>query len=245
MKITDSGREYYDTQYHKQEKENPAYQIYDQLRAQYISQMARSCSGPALIVGSGSKRDYSILSSIEPVFAFDLSFEALRKVKAGNNLFVADALDIPVPRETFALVVCSEVLEHIPDIRVAVGELQRVLQSDGTLIVSSPNWHSWFGLVRWVSRKLLGRDITSSGQLYDDWKTYSRYKDELSPEFEVVYARGVWYLPPLHYRHEGLPAWLTKIIYLVYSPIEAILSRFTPKIGHLIILKCKPAIISR
>jgi SAM-dependent methyltransferase len=240
VKTPENIRDYYDTLYRDPGKQNPAYFIYDQLRSEYIGKFAEGYAGPALVVGCGSRRDISIVSDLNPIFAFDLSFEAVHRIPNGKNLIAADALDIPFPSGYFNIIICSEVLEHIPDIRSAIKELRRVLSPEGTLIVSSPNWISWFGLARWFAKKLTGRDITSAGQPYDDWKTFRRYKTELNPEFEVIQSRGVWYLPPLHYRRTGIPEWLMKAIYFVYSPAEFILSRLLPKSGHLLILKCWP-----
>lgn len=240
MKTPVSLSDFYDDFYRQEAKQNAAYQIYDQLRSEYIRRLVKGCTGPVLIVGCGSNRDFSIISNLSCVYAFDLSIVALRNAPQDANLFAADALDIPATNNIFNVVICSEVLEHIPDIRSAVKELRRVLNAEGTLIVSSPNWISWFGLARWLSRKITGRDITSDRQPYDDWKTLRRYKTELSPEFEVISSRGVWYLPPFHYRRIGLPEWLMRVIYFFYSPCEAFLSRFMPKAGHLLILKCRP-----
>jgi SAM-dependent methyltransferase len=240
LKTSPKIREFYDTLYRYPGKENPAYNIYDQLRAKYIRQLVQGRSGPVLIAGCGSKRDFSIASDLNPVFGFDLSFEAVHSISDGKNLITADALDIPFPADYFNLVICSEVLEHIPNIRSAVIELHRVINPDGILIVSSPNWRSWFGLARWLTKRITGNDITSNEQPYDDWKTYPGYVAQLIPEFEVTTSRGVWYLPPLHYRKAGLPEWLMHVIYFFYSPLEKIFSMFLPHYGHLLILKCKP-----
>jgi SAM-dependent methyltransferase len=240
VKTPNNIRDYYENHYRHPAEENPAYLIYDRLRSESIGRLAQNCSGPALIVGCGSRRDFSIISNLTPIFAFDLSFEAVHSVPHGKDLLTADALAIPFRSGSFSLIICSEVLEHIPDIGSAIKELRRVIQPQGTLIVSSPNWISWFGLARWLSRKITHKDITSSGQPYDDWKTFSRYRAELSPEFEVTISRGVWYLPPLHYRKIGLPEWLVRIIYFFNYPVETFLSRFMPNAGHLLILKCRP-----
>tara|TARA_B100001971_G_C18099780_1_gene488182 strand:- start:137 stop:736 length:600 start_codon:yes stop_codon:yes gene_type:complete len=39
----------------------------------------------------------------------------------------------------FDIVICTEVIEHIPDYHKALNELQRVLKKDGLLIISFPN----------------------------------------------------------------------------------------------------------
>jgi SAM-dependent methyltransferase len=49
-----------------------------------------------------------------------------------------DALSLPFADDAFDVVVCSEVLEHIPDYEAALGELRRVCRPGGTLAVSVP-----------------------------------------------------------------------------------------------------------
>ena len=49
-----------------------------------------------------------------------------------------DATCLPFATGSFDFVICSEVLEHIPDDRRAVTELARVLKPEGTLVVSVP-----------------------------------------------------------------------------------------------------------
>ena len=53
-----------------------------------------------------------------------------------------DALQLPFRDTHFDKVICSEVLEHVPDDRQAVRELARVLKEDGTLAVSVPTYFS-------------------------------------------------------------------------------------------------------
>ncbi len=49
-----------------------------------------------------------------------------------------DATSLPFADASFDVVICSEVLEHIPDDKQAVFELTRVLKPGGTLVVSVP-----------------------------------------------------------------------------------------------------------
>ena len=51
-----------------------------------------------------------------------------------------DALRLPFPDDTFDRIVCSEVMEHIPDDAAAARELARVLRPGGTLAVTVPTW---------------------------------------------------------------------------------------------------------
>jgi SAM-dependent methyltransferase len=49
-----------------------------------------------------------------------------------------DILALPLPAQTFDLIVCLHVLEHIPDDRSAMLELKRVLHPDGELLIQVP-----------------------------------------------------------------------------------------------------------
>lgn len=51
---------------------------------------------------------------------------------------VSDITAIPVPDASFDAVMCTEVLEHVPDPIAALRELARVLRPGGTMILTSP-----------------------------------------------------------------------------------------------------------
>lgn len=235
------NRDFYEQLYSQGEPPNPARDIYNQLRIQVIKDLISDSVAPFLIIGCGSGEDLKIVSK-QRTFAFDLSFNAIKQIPKtiGMNLLVADLVHMPFPDDYFTTVICSEVLEHVEDIRLAIHEIYRVIRKNGVLVVSSPNWLSWFGLARWVGEKLLNRPIHSSGQPYDDWKTVWKYRKELHPEFEVEFVRGVWYLPPMHFHGKGLSRSLTRFIYKMFSPMERKLSCILPYFGHLIILKAHP-----
>ena len=59
-----------------------------------------------------------------------------------------DALHLPFPDGSFDRVICSEVLEHIPEDRGAMRELARVLRPGGTMAITVPR----FGpeLINWA-----------------------------------------------------------------------------------------------
>lgn len=67
-----------------------------------------------------------------------LSPEQLRYGNYGKIDYVGDAADIPVPDGTFDVVLCTEMLEHVPEPIKIVAELARVLKPDGKLILTAP-----------------------------------------------------------------------------------------------------------
>jgi SAM-dependent methyltransferase len=88
-----------------------------------------------------------------------------------------DALALPLADEAFDRVICSEVLEHIPDDLAAMAELARVLRRGGTMAVTVPrtgperiNWalsDAYHGVagghIRIYSRRVLEARLASVG----------------------------------------------------------------------------------
>jgi SAM-dependent methyltransferase len=95
------------------------------------------------------------------VVGIDLGFEDVKRTRAGFgtcpdmdpatrrsfSLSVGNALALPFPDHSFDKIICSEVLEHIPDYKQAVAEIDRILKPGGTLAVSVPRffpeWVCW------------------------------------------------------------------------------------------------------
>ena len=92
------------------------------------------------------------------VVGLDLGFEDVRRTRDGFSkcpdldpdtkrsfsLTVGNALSLPFPDQSFDKVLCSEVLEHIPDYGQALNEISRILKPGGTLAVSVPRfWPEW------------------------------------------------------------------------------------------------------
>lgn len=60
------------------------------------------------------------------------------------SLSAADITCLPFKDASFDAVICSEVMEHIPDEKKAISEIVRVLKPGGTLGVSVPRyWPEW------------------------------------------------------------------------------------------------------
>jgi len=95
--------------------------------------------------------------------------------------------DLPVGTDEFDLVVCSEVLEHLPRPvqKPAVRELSRVAAPGGRVILSTPNPRSIHELTR----------PSRDGQYVENWIKPDDLGEFVSSHFEIVERLGSYYLP--------------------------------------------------
>jgi len=107
-----------------------------------------------LDVGCGSGRHACAVYRLEGVVVVgaDLSYDDVQKAKKGLEFHdalgehgggvwgvnVADITHLPFGDNCFDLVICAEVLEHIPDESSAISEILRVLKPGKNLVVSVP-----------------------------------------------------------------------------------------------------------
>lgn len=102
---------------------------------------------------------------------------------------IADINKLPFADASFDCIICSEVLEHIPDHKNAIKELDRILKPQGTLVVSVPRYFAericWLisydyhneegGHIRIYRKKILQKMLTNQG--FKCWKV--NYKHAL------------------------------------------------------------------
>jgi SAM-dependent methyltransferase len=75
----------------------------------------------------------------------------------GLEFVVADGADLPFPNDSFDVVICSEILEHVPDLDAVLSEISRVLVKGGRLYATMPNslsdvWQPFHSLCRRVDQ---------------------------------------------------------------------------------------------
>ena len=99
---------------------------------------------PILEIGSGLS---PMMEASDRIVYSELSFPALRTLKRrqGRGYFVAaDATHLPFQAGSFSQVICSEVLEHLPDDLSALREIASVMKPGGSLILTFPHRRSYF-----------------------------------------------------------------------------------------------------
>lgn len=197
-----------------------------------------------LVIGCGQGDELRLLQT-GAAAAFDLSFSAAR---AARDLFPqygylqADGMRLPFPNHTFDLVLSSEVLEHILEPAKMLAEVRRVLQPGGVVLLTTPNWTSFFGVARWLGERVLRRPITSDNQPVDNWSTPGSLRRLLHESgFELMHLRGAWYFPPTGLGMRRLPDGPMAAVFRALLPLERRLRNATPGLGHMIVaLACRP-----
>ncbi len=145
--------------------------------------------------GEGRHAITAYLNAAVDVIGLDLSrddiltardrFEQFRDAgddKRGLGFVCASGLCLPFADASFDRVICSEVLEHVPNYEVVLKEIQRVLKPGGLLAVSvprfTPEWICWQlsdgyhevegGHVRIFRRRQLKRAVEDCNMVHYD-----------------------------------------------------------------------------
>ncbi|MCK7597125.1 class I SAM-dependent methyltransferase [Microbulbifer sp. CAU 1566] len=143
--------------------------------------------------GEGRHAIHLMLTDAVDVFGIDLSIEDVKTASARAAPFaeagegcgrlqlgVGDALQLPFANDFFDVVICSEVLEHIPDYQGVLAEINRVLKPGGifaaTVPAYFPEWICWKlssayhqvegGHIRIFREKQLRENIEQLGHQY-------------------------------------------------------------------------------
>ena len=100
-----------------------------------------------LDVGCGSGNSYAseLVRRAGSYMGVDISAHAVEAAQGAglDAQVVPDAADLPFDDESFDLVVCVEVLEHLFAPHEAVAAIHRVLRPGGRLVASAPNAAYW------------------------------------------------------------------------------------------------------
>ena len=219
----------------------PVLDYEQRVRSEAVLELLAAARGEVILdIGCGNARDIiPIVQAGARIVGVDISEGMIRQAGVdlgragvtGVELAVGDATNLRYPDASFDKVLCSEVIEHIPDASRAIAEIHRVLKPGGRLVISTPNRHSWYGFDRYVVwSRILRRPWNHP---FDHWRAMSELttlldEDGLQPEA----SRTVCFVPGflLTYR---LPAALQGVVVAVTKPLEPIARVLVPRAGYL------------
>lgn len=115
-----------------------------------------------LILDCGCGRGtYAYKLDSRPYVGLDINFPSIKlahDIHPDSMFIVGDARKLPFGNRFFDCVICSEVLEHIPNDATVMAELARVTKVRGSLIVSVPNTECKNVFVGW-QRSLIDKEV--------------------------------------------------------------------------------------
>lgn len=94
-------------------------------------------NGRLLDFGCGSKPYKKLFCNVDEYVGVDIENEG-HNHETEDVDFYYDGMTLPFKEAEFDAVLCSEVLEHVPDIDFTMGELNRVLVQGGKLLITVP-----------------------------------------------------------------------------------------------------------
>ncbi|WP_003545109.1 methyltransferase domain-containing protein [Desulfotomaculum nigrificans] len=115
-------------------------------RREFISKLIRPYLRPNLHIldagcGAGGTMEY--MARYGSVVGIDISEEMVEYCrKEGLSAYHGSVTKLPFANGLFDLVLCLDVLEHLPMDQIAVEELKRVIRPGGLLVISVPSF-SW------------------------------------------------------------------------------------------------------
>ena len=176
-----------------------------------------------LDVGSGSAPYRNLFSHCEYKthdFA-QLSDEQLRGYNGYNKIdYVSDISNIPVKSNSFDFILCTEVIEHVPDPIAAIKEISRVLKQGGTLLITAPlgsglhqePYHFYGGYTPYFYEKVLTDFGFTQIEVIPNRGFYSLFSQE---QIRFVRRLAPWRkLKNIFF----LPVWLIYFVLAIFMP---------------------------
>ncbi len=222
---------------------NPVVCYEQELRAQTVLRMLDVKPGERILdIGCGNARDIArIAEAGGKVFGVDVSpgmvaaaQQELTRMGIGDvELQVGDATCLDFPNACFDKVLCSEVIEHIPNASQALSEMYRVLKPGGKLVLSTPNKGSWYGFERyWIWQGLLRRKWPHP---CDEWRSLAEVLDLVTQHrFVVTEQKSVCFVPGFIVTYFVLPRQIQRFLIRLVVACEPSLQRWFQTRGYTI-----------
>jgi SAM-dependent methyltransferase len=184
------------------------------LRRRFVSALLSRVNGSLLDAGCSSGqicKDYTS-GKILGVDISPTAIERARKTIPEGEFYVADVQDLGfLPTNLVDNILCSEVLEHLPNPARVLREFHRVLVEGGTLIITTPNY-----IGRFIGRKrrkyIRNPVLVNYGCEEEYWHTSftpQELKEMLSAEGFQILDAGTFNKEEIYCM---LPAWIVEFV---------------------------------
>ena len=188
------------------------HQLVDDLAIELIARHGHG--GDVLEVGCGTGRLLTRITGFaRQALGIDLSAKMLAHARArGLRVVQGSATALPLAPASVDVACAFKVLAHVPDVRLALAELTRVVRPGGWVLAEFYNARS---LRRLVKRVVGARPVSAStdeAAVYTRYDRVDRLAGYLPPDLRWVHTRGVRILTPAAALHD-LPViggWLAK-----------------------------------
>lgn len=204
---------------------------YNRMRrdAWYTKQASIISNGSKVLdVGAGGCPHRKLFSHCE---YFSQDFVQLSDSQIQNEMgygkidYVSDILNIPVPDKSFDVILCTEVIEHIPDPISAIKEISRILKPGGTLLITAPlqsglhqePYHFYGGYTKYWYQKFLKENDFSELNIEPNGTLHTTY-------FALGLTIIKLFLEVLVYNKSLIHKLIALISLIIFSPIILILN---------------------
>jgi ubiquinone/menaquinone biosynthesis C-methylase UbiE len=177
-------------------------------RTDAIKKMLGASDGDIILdIGCGSGVQLRALEVAKPnlLVGTDVNRKALVYAKNKNipqsEFVLADAQNLPFRSETVNRIICAEIIEHLNEPEQMIAETRRVLKNGGSMVITTPNEHSIWGLYEFF------------------WDTFGRGRNYGETHLKFFSVRELESFFPLYQRsHETL---------YLFSPLFALFNNKT------------------
>lgn len=225
---------------------SPIISYEQELRAHTVLELLAVKPGERVLdIGCGNARDIARIAELGgDVVGVDISAgmvaaarqELERMGKSGIALRVGDATSLDFPDASFDKVLCSEVIEHIPDAPRALREMHRILKPGGSLVLSTPNRGSWYGFERyWFWERGLRRKWPHP---CDKWRNVSEVLSlvELG-RLKLSEYRSVCFIPGFIVTYFILPLVMQRFVVRLVGVLEPLMQSWFRNRGYTVCVK--------
>jgi ubiquinone/menaquinone biosynthesis C-methylase UbiE len=141
--------------------------------------------------GCGFGSFYNLTKDLNTIY-LDISLNLLKKFNIKTNKICGDILNLPFKDNSFDLILCINVLEHV-DYKKALSKIRRVLKKEGTCIVVVVNKNSII-----------------NEELFTDWKIY--HQPLGIEDFEGIEGLYIAYWKTFYFVHPIFKILPTKVL---------------------------------